>query len=210
MFDFSDRTVIFANGEVPRHAVPLLALKGARRIVCCDGAADKLLRMGREPDWIVGDMDSISLLQRDRFRDRIIADADQSRNDLTKAFKLCLKQGWREVAVLGAAGGREDHVLGNLSLLVDFARQLTIVMPTDSGVFMPLTDRSVIACEPGQQVSVFSFDPATSIRSCGLKYPLEGVTLNRWWQATLNEATGERFSLDFDGGPLLVFLAYID
>jgi thiamine pyrophosphokinase len=208
MLDFCDRTVILANGEVPRHAVPLTALKGARRVICCDGAADKLMRMGRDPEWVVGDMDSISGAARDCYRDRTVADTDQSRNDLTKAFKLCLKHGWREIAVVGAAGGREDHTLGNLSLLVDFARQLDIVMPTDSGVFLPLTDRGVIACEPGQQVSVFSFDPETAVTSQGLRYPLNGLKISRWWQAALNEALAGHFSLEFDGGPLLVFLAY--
>ena len=210
MQDFSNKTVIFANGSVPEHSVPLLALKGARRIICCDGAVDKLIRLGREPDWVVGDMDSISAAARERFGDRIVVDADQNRNDLTKAFKLCLRHGWRDVVVTGATGGREDHTLGNLSLLVDFARQLKIVLLSDSGVFLPLTDSDAVECEPGQQVSVFSFDPETSVNSHGLKYPLEGVRINRWWQATLNEAVAEEVYLEFTKGPLLVFLAYID
>ena len=209
MSEFNNKTVIFANGAVPEHSAPLKALSSAKRIVCCDGAVDKLVRLGYEPDWVIGDLDSISESSRKRFADRLVAAPDQNRNDLTKAFKLCLEHGWRDIAVIGATGGREDHTLGNLSLLVDFARQLSIVLLSDTGVFLPMTDSCSIETEPGQQVSIFSFDPETSINSTGLKYPLNGIRLNRWWQASLNEAVAERISIDFDRGPLLVFLAYI-
>jgi len=200
--------VIFANGAVPEHSFPLQALNGAKRIICCDGAVDKLICLGYEPDWIIGDLDSISDAVRERYEERIIAAPDQSRNDLTKAFKLCLERGWRDIVVTGATGGREDHTLGNLSLLVDFARQLNIVLLSDSGCFIPLTDSISIDAEPGQQVSIFSFDPESSISSTGLKYPLNGIKLNRWWQASLNEAVESSISLEFVGGPLLVFLNY--
>ena len=32
---------------------------GAKRIVACDGALQRCLRMGRSPDVVVGDMDSV-------------------------------------------------------------------------------------------------------------------------------------------------------
>lgn len=210
MSDFNNKTVIFANGAVPEHAVPLSALSGSKRIICCDGAVDKLVHLGYEPDWITGDMDSISDAARERFEKRVVEDSDQNRNDLAKAFKLCLKHGWSDIVVLGATGGREDHTLGNLSLLVDFARQLNIVLLSDTGVFVPLTDSAELEAVPGQQISIFSFDPEASIHSQGLKYPLNGIKLNRWWQATLNEASASRISIQLSGGPLLVFLAYID
>jgi thiamine pyrophosphokinase len=60
-------------------------------------------------------------------------------------------------------------------------------------------------CNPGQQVSVFALDPTTHIHSLGLKYPLEDRCFTSWWQGTLNEATGEQFSLSFDKGGLIVY-----
>ena len=210
MNEFDNKTVIFANGAVPEHSVPLRALGAAERIICCDGAVDKLVRLGYEPEWVVGDLDSISDSSRQRFSERLVEVSDQNRNDLAKAFKLCIGHGWHDIAVIGATGGREDHTLGNLSLLVDFARQLNIVLLSDSGIFVPLTDSAAIEAEPGQQVSIFSFDPDASIHSQGLKYPLNGIKLNRWWQATLNEAVASRVSLEFSGGPVLLFLTYID
>jgi len=209
MLDFSKKTVIFANGAVPDHAVPLMVLSEAERIICCDGAVDKLVQLGYAPDLIVGDMDSISDLARQRFEDRIVEISDQGRNDLTKALKLCLQHDWCDIVVTGATGRRVDHTLGNLSLLVDFARQLDLVLLDDNGIFFPLLDSGGFATEPGQQISIFSFDPEAAISSQGLKYPLNGIKLNRWWQATLNEAQAALVQLWFDGGPLLVFRSYL-
>ena len=209
MLDFSKKTVIFANGAVPEHAVPLMVLREAERIICCDGAVDKLVPLGYVPDLIVGDMDSISDSARERFKDRIVEIPDQGRNDLTKALKLCLQHGWHDIVVIGATGRRVDHTLGNLSLLVDFARQLDLVLLDDNGTFFPLLDSGGFVTEAGQQISIFSFDPEAAISSQGLKYPLNGIKLNRWWQATLNEAQATLVQLRFDGGPLLVFRSYL-
>ena len=208
MNSFSNKTVIFANGAVPVHAMPLAAINSAERIVCCDGAVDKLIALGYHPDWITGDMDSISDSSRDLYKDRIVVDTDQERNDLTKAFKLCLKHGWRDIVVAGATGAREDHTLGNLSLLVDFARQMNVVLLSDHGFFIPMTDSGELETRPGQQISIFSFDLDCTIVSAGLKYPLNGIKLTRWWQATLNEAVADCVRLTFDGGPLLIFQSY--
>ena len=208
MKEFTKKTVILANGTVPLHTIPLDAIRTATRVICCDGAADKLIPLGREPDWIVGDLDSLSDAARKLYAARIVEDLDQERNDLTKAFKLCLKNRWREIVVVGATGGREDHTLGNLSLLVDFARQLDLILLSDTGLFTPLRESAALATVPGQPISIFSFDPKCAITSTGLKYPLSNARLNRWWQATLNEALASSFQLDFDGGPLLVFQGY--
>jgi thiamine pyrophosphokinase len=206
----ANQTVILANGVFPRHAVPLQALQQARRIVCCDGAVVPLLRrLKRAPDVIVGDGDSIPSSMRARFADRFVLDRGQDDNDLSKAVRHCVGQGWRELTILGATGLREDHTLGNLSLLVDFARDARVEMLSDHGVFTPLLASGWLATEPGQPVSIFAFDPAVAITSQGLRYPLARLKLTRWWQATLNTATGRRMHLRFSGGPLLVFRAYL-
>jgi thiamine pyrophosphokinase len=201
-------TVILADGDFPVQPQPLTALRCAARIVCCDGAARKLQKLGLEPAAVVGDMDSLPAVIRRAYGSRVIPDPGQDDNDLSKAFRYCLKQGWRDLVVLGATGLREDHTLGNISLLADFAREARVIMLTDTGEFRPLLKSGRLACRPGQPVSIFSLDPATAITSRGLKYPLRRLRLSRWWQAALNEAEGRRVDLQFTGGPVLVYLAY--
>ena len=81
-------------------------------------------------------------------------------------------------------------------------------MLTDTGTFR-IYDRSVtIASHPGQQVSIFSIDPALTVTSSGLRYPLNNLTLHSWWSGTLNEATGLEFRLEFEKGRVIVFMEY--
>ncbi len=202
-------TVILADGVFPVHPEPLAALRRARRIVCCDGATRKLRAAGLEPAAVVGDLDSLPAALKRLYADRLVRDPGQDDNDLAKAFRYCLRQGWRDLTILGATGLREDHALGNLSLLADFAREARVRLVTDHGLFLPLLKSGRVRCRPGQPVSIFSFDPRTTITSARLTYPLKRLRLTRWWQATLNMAASRSFELRFKGGPLLVFLAHV-
>ena len=207
-FNFTD-TVILADGSFPKHDIPLGYLKNATRIICCDGAAGTLLEKGYEPFSIVGDCDSISSVISAKYADRIFRIDDQETNDLTKAVKWCGERGINDLVILGGTGKREDHTLGNISLLVEYAGFVNVRMITDNGIFYPLLKSTTFKSIRGQQVSIFSIDPVTEISSKGLKYPLSGMRLKNWWQATLNEALGESFSIEFNGGSLIVFLAFI-
>jgi len=202
-------TVILANGKFPEHEIPLGCLKNASRIICCDGAAEGLLSFGLEPYAIVGDCDSLDQRIIDKYSDRIFRDKEQDTNDLTKSVAWCSARGYNDIIILGATGKREDHTMGNISLLVDYARSVKVSMISDTGIFHPVLNSAAFASFAGQQISVFSIDPETEITSSGLRYPLKKMKLTNWWQATLNEATGERFSLEFEGGPLIVFVAFM-
>ncbi len=202
-------TVILADGQFPLHPFPLSILSSASRIICCDGAVKALTESGYEPFAIVGDCDSIGEELSLQYADRIFRIPDQETNDLTKSVKWCAERGLREIVILGGTGKREDHTLGNISLLADYALFADIRMVTDSGTFYPLVSRGSFDVMPGQQVSIFSIDPKTEITSEGLKYPLRKMHLNNWWQATLNEAVGNSFSLQFSHGALIVFIAFV-
>ena len=201
-------TVILANGAFPVHPVPLARLREADLIVCCDGAAEKLVANGFEPGIIIGDLDSVSPELRERYRSILVQDSDQETNDLTKAVNWCVGYGIREVAILGATGIREDHTLGNISLLAEYSEKIDAVMLTDTGSFKVYGRSVTIASCPGQQVSLFSIDPKLSVTSSGLKYPLSNLILNSWWRGTLNEAVGDRFTLNFNAGQVIVFLQF--
>jgi len=202
------KTVILANGTFPTHPVPVAQLREAGLIVCCDGAAEKLVANGLKPGIIIGDLDSVSPELRERYRSILVQDSDQETNDLTKAVKWCVTQGIREVVILGATGIREDHTLGNISLLADYSSKIDAVMLTDTGSFRVYDQSVTIASHPGQQVSLFSIDPSLKVTSTGLKYPLNNLTLHSWWRGTLNEAKSDNVILVFEGGNLIVFMKY--
>lgn len=201
--------ILLADGVFPSHPQALACLEKANSIVCCDGAAQKLLDFGKEPDFIVGDFDSVPPLLQSRYSERLIHIPDQETNDLTKGFHFCLQQGATQITILGATGLREDHTLGNVSLLIDYAQFLpNIIMMTDFGIFTVHSHSGEVESYAGQQISLFSIDPTVKITSTGLKYPLVDLQLSNWWQGTLNESLSDHFRLDFSTGSVLIFQCY--
>ena len=200
-------TVILANGSFPRRKCLLEILHAAARIVCCDGAASALLRAGLEPDLVVGDLDSLDPALKKRFGKRIVHESEQETNDLSKAFRACMARGWRDIVILGAGGRREDHLLGNASLLPMFASAgASVRMETDYGTFLPVLESASFRRPVGTKVSIFSFHPEMPVTATGLAYPLDKLRLPFWWCGTLNETNAPEFSLAFDGrAPLLLY-----
>ena len=182
--------VIVANGQFPSHAVPLDILKGARHIVCCDGAIHHV----PSAEVIIGDGDSVP----DEYRDRLICIEEQDDNDLTKATRYCLSQGWQKIAYLGATGLREDHTLGNISLLMRYYREMNVkgTMFTDYGFFTPAYGNRTFSTMKGQQVSIYNFG-CHQLSSDGLRW--DCYNFDQWWQGTLNEALSDTFSISADG-----------
>jgi thiamine pyrophosphokinase len=200
-------TVIVADGLFPQHEIPLGYLKNANRIVCCDGSTQSLLLAGLQPDAIVGDLDSLNDELISRFADRIFLDENQDTNDLTKAVTWCSETGFKDIVIVGGTGKREDHTIGNISLLAEYAIDMNVKMVTDTGVLRPYLKSSEIPSFPGQQVSIFSIDPETEVTSYGLRYPLNSTKITNWWFATLNESLGDSFSLEFNGR-LIVYMKF--
>ena len=205
--------VILAAGDFPRAEAPLRALRNADLRICCDSAAEALVAFGLEPDRIVGDLDSISPEFRMRYRHKLIHVAEQDDNDLTKAFHLALTLSPTRITILGATGKREDHTLGNISLLLDYAREAPcpVTMLTDYGQFEAIFNTAVLPSFPGQQVSIFAFDNSLKITSAGLKYPTDDVVFDSLWKATLNEALSESctLTLSHPSGVLLFFADHL-
>lgn len=203
-------TVILADGLFPSHMIPLGYLTSAERIVCCDGAVKALIDFGLEPFAIVGDCDSVSPEIETKYANRIFRTEEHETNDLTKSVKWCHEHGYSGIVILGATGKREDHTIGNISLLTEYIRFTEVIMVTDTGILYPVTESRIFYSFPGQCVSVFSINNETEITSSGLKYPLFARKLRNWWEATLNEAVSDTFCLNFKGGPLIVYLKFID
>ena len=208
--------VILAAGNFPTHEVPLQALREADFVVCCDSAYTSLLTTHYPLPThfvVIGDGDSLSEDDRQQLGDRWIHVAEQDYNDLHKAMAYATSHSsllTSRFSLLGATGRREDHTLGNISYLVTFAEEYPgaeIEMLTDYGRMVAMKGSCTFASFPRQQVSIFSMTPDVPFSATGLRWPLDAFHARRWWQATLNEALGTKFSLTSENH-LVVFQTY--
>ena len=111
------------------------------------------------PTVIVGDCDSLSEKEKLQYASIIHKISEQDTNDLTKAVRYCLAQGWKDLIILGATGRREDHTIANISLLADYIDIAGEVwMLSDYGVMNAIREDATFESYPGQQVSIFSIE----------------------------------------------------
>jgi len=201
--------VIVANGEKPTHYIPLNILRSTEKIVCCDGALSFLEQENITPHIIIGDCDSISSEQIEKFKSFIQIDTNPAYNDLQKAIKYCIANKWDEVVILGATGWRDDHFLANIGILMHYAPKLSLTMVSNNGIFIPINQTTTFESYPGQQISVFSFTPEAEVTYLGLKYPVYKQQFKELWEGSLNEATGTQFTIEIEKGAAgLVYLKF--
>lgn len=202
--------VILADGDYPTHAIPLSILTHATRLYCCDHAGFVAIEKGLHPLAIVGDGDSLTHEQKDRYASLYHQVDEQDYNDLTKTLRFALSE-WKEerkpcVAFIGTTGKREDHTLANISLIMWYQRNFPVspTLFTDYGSFSPASGLTRFKSFPGQQVSIFNFG-CTTLKSEQLKW--DSYPYTELWQGCLNEATGKEFTLEGNGS-YLVFQTY--
>jgi thiamine pyrophosphokinase len=201
-------TAIVANGEVPSSGLSMRLLRKMKRIICCDGALQKLSSINIIPDVIVGDGDSMDREELSRHDIPYHADHSEEYNDLQKALKYCQANGYGEVLLMGCGGLREDHFIANLSILAMYSKEMHLTMLTEHGVFNVLRGTSTFHSLPGMQVSVFARSPHIKLTFTGLKYPVNDRVFKWLWEGSLNEAAGEEFIVEAsDDEPVVVYRA---
>lgn len=204
------KTVIVANGVFPSCSRALEFLRHAGHIICCDGAVGKLTAAGFTPSVVVGDLDSLSPDERQRWSDRLHPDYSTEYNDLQKALKYAIAQQMDNIVLLGCAGGREDHFIANLSIMATYGDRLNLLMVTDNGLFRSIRQTTTLPAVPGQQVSVFAKDETLPLTFHGLKYPVSHRCFRHLWEGSLNEATKNAFTIEMHGeGVVVVYQTWI-
>lgn len=203
--------VIIGDGIFPQTEYPKYLIRTADFIICCDGALTKFIRnshkiFGEErlPDLVIGDMDTLSSAMQRKYSEIIIKETEQEHNDQTKAVRWAINNicDIDSIHILGATGGRADHTIGNLSLLMEYTRMfdlddIMIEAVSDEGIAFPINDTTEFECGEGRSISIFSPDNSLKIKSEGLVYKTDDVVFDNWWQASLNMASEDRVRLTF-------------
>ena len=203
--------VIICDGTFPKQEYPKYLICNADFIICCGGALTKFLKNSKKifgeerlPDLVIGDMDTLSSAMQKKYSDIIVRESEQEHNDQTKAVRWALSNidNIGTIHILGATGGRADHTIGNLSLLMEYTRMfdlegINIEAVSDEGTIFPINDTIEFDCGQGREISIFSPDSTLRIKSEGLMYKTDDVVFDNWWKATLNKASQDNVRLEF-------------
>jgi thiamine pyrophosphokinase len=206
------KAVVVASGELdPADAAHL---DRAVLTIAADGGAASLERIGRHPQLLIGDLDSVDadLVERlERSGTRVERQPiDKEASDTELAVEAAFAAGATEVTLLGATGGeRLDHELANLLLLADTAlagRALSAVSGAARVTALHGGDQRRLAGRPGDLVTLLPVGgDASGVTTDGLKWPLTAATLRMGRSRGLsNEVVSAPASVRLEKGVLLV------
>nr|WP_122013320.1 thiamine diphosphokinase [Maliibacterium massiliense] len=177
------KALLVVGGPDPGRALIQRQAQGAEMVICADRGAQYALGAGVTPQVLIGDMDSIApdaLASCQRAGTQIIQQRpDKDFTDTELALLHAEELGAQNIVLLGGLGGRIDHTLSNLRLLLPFARRNVRITMMDPASAIFVATRTVTWRAPvGTTVSMFPLSEGVKVlRTQGLAYPLSDKTL---------------------------------
>ena len=159
-------------GAAPVEIGPALeTLPDSWPLIAADGGADALLKIGRRPDLVIGDMDSAGPLPDDLPQ---LPLAGQDDTD----FEKCLARICAPLIVgLGFLEGRLDHTLAAMHALTALSHDQPVMLVGDTDLVLRLRGDIAFEAKPGKRVSVWPLGSQAFHSSTGLKWPLDGLQM---------------------------------
>jgi len=183
----------------------------AELVIAADSGFDHADMLGLKVDVLVGDLDSISprgLREAEQSGVEIQRHPiDKDQTDLELALDVALRRQCAKLLVLGSGGGRRDHELANVLLLASTRFAGVEIDAWQAEVTLAIVHRPrSFRWAPGDNVTLLPIGgPVTGIVTEGLRYPLQGETLEAGTsRGVSNVVDATLASISVDTGVLLV------
>jgi len=200
--------LIVAGGNgVSRHRLNALATQSSL-VVAADSGLLSLRELGIRTDIVIGDLDSLNPDDLKNIPEaQIRHDAGQDDTDLEKAIRYCLVQGVKSADIVGATGGRLDHSVNAISLLVKYDDRVSLTLHDRDGWARYFTQSPATCGErAGQKISLIPVPAVYGLKSQGLRYPLDNLDLYFGGRdAVSNEVISPPAEISWREGALLLY-----
>lgn len=206
------KCIILANGKPPgKDIFKFLNKKDYKTIICADGGANSIRKLSIKPDYIIGDLDSITPANLKYFSKKTVIRkiSRQNDTDVEKCIKFALSKGVEECFLLGVTGNRLDHSFCNLGIILKFSNMLKLHIISEESVLSVYEGHCEIKTLPNETISLYGFDDKTLISSKGLKYKLNKTKLPFGKkESTSNVSVAEKVCLEIENGKIFVIRNY--
>lgn len=211
----SKRIVIVSGGEIDSEtALSILEQPESRYIIAVDKGMEFLYQHKILPSYIVGDFDSVNAEVADYYRNETAVPIREfnpikDASDTEIAIRMAITLGATELIVLGATGGRLDHLWANVQSLsiphkvgvdakiIDKQNRIRII---DSRVVLKKEDAY------GPYFSIFPLgQDVLGVTIKGAKYPLRNHTITPHDSLCVsNQFEEDEVEIDFLSGEIIL------
>jgi thiamine pyrophosphokinase len=182
--------------------------------IAADGGLDYLLDIGIHPNFVIGDMDSVSCREKAGLYNARIFPTQKDDTDMMLAIKEGLNMGYDDFEIFGGLGGRFDHTYANIQSLCYIVNNgANGKLIGANGSFITMIKNSDISFEAGKyaagrKISVFAYGSvACGVTERGLKYNLDNITLKSDFPIGVsNEFIGEDAYIKVSEGILMIYV----
>jgi thiamine pyrophosphokinase len=203
--------VIVCNGSVFNYFGYRKYFEKAGLIIAADGGAAHLKRFQSTPHLLVGDLDSITGEDLERYVKRGVEILKFPKNkdmtDTELAVECAIQRGYKNIIFIGAMGTRADHTLSNVFMLKNLMdRGLRGTIVNEYNEITLIKDRIELDREENVKVTLLSLtDRVEGVTTNGLQYPLDNATLHMGSSLGVsNEFADSKAEVTIKSGLLLV------
>lgn len=194
---------ICLNGEIPSKEI--FDLLDGIPLIAADGAYNALHRLDIHPMAIVGDMDSVESMHDDEQTNFVKIDSQET-NDFEKCIQYIVGRGYKNILIIGFAGGLLEHTMNNTSVLMKYTSDFDFTIYHQGRYSFLVEHSSKFQVEPNELVSLIPY-PIVKLTTNNLKWELDKEYLELGTrEGARNIATSDSFSLIVYSGKCFVFI----
>ncbi len=206
--------VVVSSGNIIDYSYYDRFFKEADFIICADGGAIHLKRMGIFPDVLAGDFDSIDneLFQyyAQKSVEIIKYPVEKDMTDTELAVEAVVERGYRDIVIIGGTGTRLDHTLSNIFLLKKMLdRGVKGRVVNEQNEIFLISDSVEIMAREGYNLTLLPVtEKVEGITTEGLYYPLRGETIEMGSsRGVSNQFVADKAQVSITSGILAVILS---
>lgn len=207
------QVLIVLGGDAPGPALLASCMREADLTIAADSGLAAFDAAGLEPDILVGDMDSVPAEVLQRYEGRLPEhrlNCIKDDTDGVDALDLAIARGAEKIVLLGALGGRLDHALANVMLLVRAQRKgIKAEILSETVRIARVNGYAALGGAKGDTVSLLPLGSAKGVTLRGFFYPLDHHELDSDYPLGIsNVVTDDQAEVGVESGDLILFHYY--
>jgi len=176
------RCVIAGGADINNYGIIREKLSADDYVIFCDSGLKHMGNLQVQPSLIVGDFDSHKNPCLDV--ETIVLPCEKDDTDTVFAVKEAIQRGFEEVLLIGVIGGRLDHTLSNVSILLYLDS-----LGKKGYIIDDYSEMEIVSNKPVSICDQYSFFSLLNITGCAkgitirdAKYPLENAEISCEYQ----------------------------